>query len=256
MSASDFSARATRFVQDSGAYQNSFFAKCKATKSISPSAVLPYFHNWYFVTKHFALAGLNYNRLLAEKLRDEKDPAEKERLQGVLLQTVRITAEDFGLGLNDIGNPHGVGGIHYSLFGNMAAKIGFDGNSADKSGLKSLEKETKQLIHSIEKNYSNPIRGVACFRVVEGIAYNIVDSMRPLCLAIEKNGKKIYLDSELVYVNMHLQIEKRHSEQATDMVSLLGHTLKTQKQIMEGVEEITNSFSRFWNRMEVITFKK
>ena len=213
-----FNQKLTDQIHASGAYRNRFFERCRAIERISPEAVRPYAQNWYFVTKHFALAALDYTHVLGTWLRNETGkPVEKELILRALLQSLQIISQDFGLGLEDLGNPVGSQGIHYVLFGDMVKRLGIYRQELDLHIIQDIElfePETCALINEMKIHFQDPVRGAAVFRVVEGIAYNIVDSMLPLFLTIERDGVKLYTPEELTYITLHLEIERIHDEQS------------------------------------------
>lgn len=246
-------------IRASGAYNNRFFDRCKATRQIEAKKLLTYSTNWYYVTKCFALNGFRYLEYLAGELHLALDPTDKMHLRSALQQATSIIANDLGLGLDHCGNPAGPQGIHYVLFGHMVEELGIDFDELDRDVLwqshRILEEETNVIRQFLHEKFAD-LTGAACLRVIEEIAFNIVDSMLPLYSgAVFPDGRLVYLDrKELLYITLHLQIEKSHAEQSDGIIGETALDRNSQTKIRETVTELSTLFAKFWEKMYEKTF--
>ena len=250
-----FSAQLTQLIRESPAYDHLFFKRAKACTSIAPERLQTLCRSWYEITHAFGLSVQTYPRVLVREIAGERNPSRRQRYEAALQQATTIAGNDLGLQLSSLGNPSGPPGIHYHLFATMVTPI-LSRKELERWPHPLLLTEANLIAERFWILFGGVASGAAALRVVEEIAFTIVDSLLPLFLAVEKNGEKVFTPDQLLYITLHRQIEGRHATQADDMASLRCYR---SPEIRAGTEAevyaLTTLFGRFWSAVEQVTFE-
>lgn len=239
----------------SGAYHNTFFAHATTCQAIPVDQLRFLCRNWYEITKNFGLSLTLYPPVLARSILAEPQARRRQQLEEALLQVVRISSNDLGLGLGQFQNPTGVRGIHYKLFADMVKPIMSERELEQSSAHPLLSAETRAITKSLWQMFAMLTGGAAALRVVEETAFNIVSAFLSLFLAAEHNSNRVFTKEDLLYITLHLKIEQQHAVQSTDIASLVGQNRATRRQIEEEALQLARLFTAFWTVMDQETFR-
>lgn len=241
-------SRLFQTVSKSGALNNKFFDKCKEN-ALSKETLVLYLFNWYVITESFAVYGLLYAHHVAKYLQKNIESENFEDVESFFCKVLNISKGEFEI-INEAPS-----NFHPKAFTRLAPKLGV--GVRDLILRKhSLNPETIVLEKNILANFSNGddiLCGFANFFVVETIAYNIVISMKnTFGELLKSDGSKLYNDYEMTYIDRHIELELKHSDEVVKMLEELSLTESKFSVLQTYVQELSLNFSKFW---EALSFK-
>lgn len=234
-------------IRQSDAFWNDCFEKSFRSPVRLPAETLKKLaSNWYAITKEFAqtLPGLIVS--ISKELHSQTDSFEKERLETLGREALKILGNDWGLGIKkfDSSDDHKI--IHYKLFERVPERLGF---------VDELEPETKTLMENLSFGFSqSPEIGFGKLLTVEYTASSILRIGDVFSRAVDTESRSYFTSEDLVYFSLHEELEKTHASDIEKLISLVGNTKERDKELLHSVETCIEAFSNFWNKMTTITF--
>ena len=232
-----------QIVQGERAAPTQLLKRCKELRSIPDRQVLNYAEQWFPITEALGLGAASYLAVIVREIR-VADGRQRETLEKILRHAAAISSDDLGL-LRGATGGETVGPIHFRLFEQMCRKLGRVANAQN------LLPETVRLRDAIRNLFDTFAGGIAAFRVIELIAYSVVEHQLPLFLAAERSEIKLYTRDKLDYIRLHLQIEGKHAAESDELVGLLHESGGDMPVFEEHVEYLASMFEAYLRALEV-----
>lgn len=236
-----------KIVKDSGALHNSFFEKCNYY-GLSKEELRNYVINWYPITDSFAKYGLLYSHNVAKYIGShfDYDSPLYRKYEKFFCEVLEISAGEFKI-LKTA--PHE---FHPRTFTRLAPKLGIRVKDLINRDIE-VNRETEKLEKCIIENFQEHkeiLSGFANYFVIETIAYNIVESMDNSFGKLEnRQGEKVYLIDEMIYIKTHLQLEVEHCGEVKQMLKTLDLGNDDFEILKHEVEILAKKFGKFWNAL-------
>jgi len=235
--------RLSESIRSNGAMPDRLLKLFSRRKNMPAAKVLRYAEEWYAITETFGLAAASYLAVIVAEIQISTG---KRRLilEELLQRSAAISSDDLGLFRGACGDSD-KGPIHFRLFERMCKKLG-----PVAIPEKDLLPETLRLRHKIDQLFQTLTGGIAVFRVVEPIAYKIVEHQLPLFLAARRDSSKVYRRKELDYILLHLEIEGEHAEESAALANLLLESGGKRDDLRKDVEDLSRLFGYYWRAIE------
>ncbi|MDT5061147.1 MAG: hypothetical protein QOH63_1606 [Acidobacteriota bacterium] len=232
-------------LEGTKAYSNSFFEKSKSKNNYTRIDLVV--REWFPITQAFCLSLPSYVALITKEIQ-ENEGERRDALEQASLVPIAIGAGEFGFGTR------GLNSIHYRMFARLGEPLGLNLNDLRQTPRGTLV-ETGLLVDAINETLSDLYFGAGCIRVVEGIAYNIVDAMNHLFRPMMRsNSEPLFTEHQLEYITLHLRLERDHDYMAGTFIETLGDTPEHQASIAAGVEKISHLFGNYWEALARVVF--
>ena len=216
--------------------------RCEQLNEIPSTLVLKYSQQWFPVVEEFCLSAAEYPGVVVNEIRIG-NWEERVAFEKILQHATMIAADDLGLSRGALEGC--MGHTHFRLFESMCERLGF------VSGAQLLLlPETIQLCKNIRNLFGTVTGGVAVFSVIESYAHKIFEHQLPLFLAAKRDGVKVYNESELDYITLHLKIEDEHAAESKILVDLLLKSGTKSKSLEKHIGILTTHFDDYWTAIE------
>jgi hypothetical protein len=213
-----------RAVRETSAYKNSFF---RDAHPVEPNRLSPLVQ-WYLITRAFALNCPKYVAIVAKMCAREKALGRRRKLEDTMQILCGIAAGEFGVGM-PINQ-----GIHFRLFRDTLLKATVGRLDFDNA---SPWPETEMIVRYFERGFGALHSGAAVLCVIEETAFLIVAAM-----------SKIFPNSHSPYIDIHLDIERKHSEDACRIATVLVNSGDS-KEVKNAIGELGVYLGAFWERI-------
>lgn len=230
-------------IEENGAMPKRLLTRFSGLTHVSVAQAIRYGREYYMLSEAFGLGAAGYIGVVASEVRTAQG-RRRSILEELLQQATSIFADDLGLLRGAYGGGDR-GLIHYRLFEQQCRKIGLVAGSTTHLP------ETVQLLAVIRDPFGTMPGGISVFKVIETIAYKVVEHQVPFFLAIEDENKaKVYALEDLSYTNIHLEIEGEHAAESNDLVQLLLEIGVSEDVLAATVVYLSARLGAYWNALE------